>query len=324
MHRRSAFTLAAGFLIGSCFSPAHADPVKATEGQELLDKLLRWPGSYGQICDAIALPSPIPLPAFRVQTLGEATFSQKNLTLMKEKRSILVPALRERLKQADFDRKEEVQSNDPAIEGESDGRPWGADPRVFSTLLLQTVRETRAVEALPELLDIEARLHERLQLCLKDPKAPVPRMDAFGGAGIYPAAQANQPEGAPEKDEATVDRERQVFLAEAAHRDVLAMMGYLLRFVGYKPILNSPLEKAYAKGLKTQYDQHEDLHAYKSKKDIPDEEQEWIGFDQLHKLPHYKWEHVEIPYNDELRGQMRAWVTDYLKPKAEGKGKKKP
>lgn len=304
------------FLVSLFPFAARAGSVAPSEGEALLNDLLRWPGSYGQICDAFPVPSPIPLPAFRIQTEGEASFSQKNLALMKEKRAVLVPVVRKRLLGVDFTRHEKEQPKDPSVVGEVESRPWGTDPTLFSTLLLQVVRETKALEALPELIEVEARLHDLLAEIAKNPATPPPVMDGFMGCGLFPARQAQEPENAPEKDEATVERERNLFLAEAAHRDLLAVMGALLRFAGYEPILNSKLEADYGKGLRKLYEKNEDLHAYKSKQDIPEEEREWIGFDQLHRLPHYKWEHVAIPYSEALRNQMRIWVGDYLKTKS--------
>lgn len=304
-----------------------------------MDKLLKWPGSYGQICDATPLQEPVPIPGFQVRTFGEASFSEASLAAITANRKILVPELKKRLATVDLLRKPAVPPEDPSIPKEQqDVTPIGVDPQSLSCLLLEMVVQTKATEVLPELLALEAALLEKTEAAKKDAKAPVPQIDGLDGAGIFPQrkldesmreaeeAEKKQKDGeVPEEkpltpeEEARMEREHEVFVAEAAHRDVLGVIVHLLRFAGVEAVLKSELEKKYGAGIKARAAEDEELKKIRKREDIPEADKRWIKWDNLHKVARRTWEVVDIPYTPEVRAQIRGWAEQWIKDNPDGK-----
>jgi hypothetical protein len=240
----ASMVLLTGFAAAAPEKPAMA---------EKLDQLLRHPGSYSQICDAMESAFPAPIPGFRSIMHGEAGFSKTNLDFIKKNRAKLLPALAAKLKSVDLLREPKPQPKDPAVkESEPEADPVGVDPACFNTLLLTMIEELDAVEVLPELLAVEEKYHALLTAGEKDAQAPLPQTDG-DGAGVFPSNLLKEGEEydklTPERA-AEVERQQAVFAAQAVHRDILAVMVRLMRKPGYPPMLASDLEKTYGKLLR--------------------------------------------------------------------------
>lgn len=294
-----------------------AGPLAAAEkgtGAPQIDDLLRWPGDYSQICDAVSSSFPAPIPGFRSIMHGEAGFSKTKLALIKKNRAVLLPAVAAKLETLDLTREPQPQKPDPAAKkGEIEIDPIGVDPMSFNTLLLSIIEETDAVEVLPSLLSLEQRYYTLLTAAEKDPKAPLPQTDG-DGAGIGPGNLLKEGEDydklTPER-EAEMDRTRELFSAQAVHRDILAVCVRLMRKAGYEPMLKSNLEKTYGKLLKAKWSADEQLSKYKSAADIPAEEREEIKFDPVHKVAYMTWRPVDIPYTAAIRKEIVELTTAF-------------
>ncbi len=294
-----------------------AGPLAAAEkgtGAPRLDDLLRWPGDYSQICDAVSSSFPAPIPGFRSIMHGEAGFSKTKLAFIKKNRAALLPAVAAKLESVDLTRVPQPQKPDPAMKKEEiDIDPIGVDPMSFNTLLLSIIEETDAVEVLPSLLKLEEKYYALLTAAEKDPKAPLPQTDG-DGAGIGPGNLLKEGEDydklTPER-EAEMDRTRELFSAQAVHRDILAVCVRLMRKAGYEPMLKSNLEKTYGKLLKAKWSGDEQLSKYKSAADIPAEEREEIKFDPVHKVAYMTWQPVDIPYSAAIRKEIVELTTAF-------------
>jgi hypothetical protein len=280
-----------------------------------LDELLRFPGSYSQICDARQAPFPAPIPGFRTIMHGEAGFSDKKLALIKQHRATLIPAIAARLESIDLTRQPTAQPKDPSIpKDEIDVDPIGADPAVFSTLLVAMIEHLDAVEVFPQLMALEEKFHTILTAAEKDPKAALPQFDGTEGAGMGISNLLKDGEEydtlTPER-KAETERQTAIFQAQAMHRDILALFVRSMRKAGYGPMLASPLEKTYGSLLKKKWADHEDFSKYKSAADIPEDSRDSVKFDPIHKVAYLNWDPVEIPYSEETRKAILDLTTGF-------------
>lgn len=290
-----------------------------------LDSLLRHPGSYSQICDAMSSTFPAPIPGFRSIMHGEAGFSEKNLEYIKKNRAAILKAVAAKLETLDPAKAPAPQPPDPSVKKDADGNfeadadPVGTDPSTFSTLLLTIIEETDGVEALGALLAFEAKYHTLLTAAESDPKAPIPQADG-DGAGIFASNITKEDEDydamTPER-KAEVERKQALFRAQAVQRDILAVCVRLMRKAGYEPMLSSPLEKTYGKLLKEKWSTDEQLSKYKKAADIPAEERDSIKFDPIHKVAYMTWLPVEIPYSAEVRAQILELTQSFAASRKE-------
>ncbi len=272
-----------------------------------LDDLLRWPGDYSQICDAMSSSFPAPIPGFRSIMHGEASFSKTKLAFIRKNRAAILPAVAAKLESVDLTREPQPQKPDPTVKkDEIDIDPIGVDPASFNTLLLMIIEETDAVELLAPLLKLEEKYHALLMAAEKNPGAALPQTDG-DGAGIGPG---NLLKDGEDYDKLTPEREQEIermqvlFSAQAVHRDILAVCVRLMRKVGFDPMMKSNLEKTYGKLLKEKWSGDEQLSKYKSAEDIPAEEREEIKFDRIHKVAYMSWQPVNIPYSAETRKEI--------------------
>lgn len=280
-----------------------------------LDDLLRWPGDYSQICDAMQKPFPATIPGFRSIMHGEAGFSKAKLEYIKANRASILTAVAARLEKVDLLRQPVPQKPDPAAgKGEMDVDPIGVDPESFNTLLLAIIEETGGVEVLPQLLALEEKFHALLAVAEKDPNAPLPQTDG-DGAGVFPHdlwKEGEDPEKATPERQAEVDRLHELFSAQSVHRDILAVCVRLMRRAGYEPMMKSDLEKTYGKLLKAKWGEDEQLSKYKSAADIPQEERNDVKFDPIHKVAYMTWDTVEIPYSEAVRSEIRTLTNSFV------------
>jgi hypothetical protein len=279
-----------------------------------LDKILRHPGEYSQICDAMPWPKGAPIPAFRSIMHGEAGISEKNMALLKKNRDAVVRALKARLKAIDPVKPAKEQQPDPSIPKDQwDVTPVGVDPAVFSDLMLLIVEELSAVEVFPELVAFEEKYLAALAKAEADTKAPLPTADGADGAGVHEQMSeeelAAQEKEDPDKErtpevEAAQERKWKLFSAKMAHRDILATLVRVMRKVGYDPMLQSSIEKEYGRMLKEKWAKDETYSKYTSRESIPEEERESIKWDPIHKVAYPVWTPLEFPYSPEVRTQI--------------------
>ncbi len=285
---------------------------------EKLDKLLRFPGDYSQVCDAMLSTSPAPIPAFYSIMHGEAGFSVANMDYMRKNRAGILAAVKVKLASADLLKKPKKQPKDPSIPKEDqDVEPRGVDPSSFNTLLIGIVEELDGVEVLPELLAVEEKYFALLEAAEKDPKAAVPQADGSEGAGVYAEflKENEEYDKLSKKRLAEVERLQDVFRAQAVHRDMLAVCVHIMRKAGYEPMLNSSVEKAYGKGLKEEFATDEELSKFKSAADIPEESREYIKFDPIHKLAYRVNPNVRIPFTPEVRKEILDITKSFIASK---------
>lgn len=284
---------------------------KAAMGAKL-DALLRHPGDYSQICDAMMSTFPAPIPGFRSIMHGEAGFSEKNLDFIKKNRAEIIKAVCAKLVSIDPAKAPKPQPPDPSIKKDENGEPIadadpiGTDPEAFSTLLLTIIEETDAVDALLPLLTLEEKFYTLLSAAEKDPGAPIPHADG-DGAGVSPGnivGENEDYEAMTAERKAEVERKQELFRAQAVHRDMLAVCVRLMRKSGYEPMLASSLEKTYGKLLREKWGTDEQLSKYKKTEDIPEEDRDSIKYDPVHKVAYMTWMPINIPYTPAIRSQI--------------------
>jgi hypothetical protein len=170
---------------------------------------------------------------------------------------------------------------------------------------------------LPQLLALEEKYHALLLAVEKDPKAPMPQADGSEGAGVSPnlLKEGEEYDKLTKEREAEIDHQREVFRAQAVHRDMLAVCVHIMRKAGYGPMLSSNLEKVYGKALKAKYGKDEILSKYKSAADIPEEDREYTKYDPIHKLAYRVGGDVQIPYTPEVRKEILDLTKSYIASK---------
>ena len=283
-----------------------------------LDDLLRWPGDYSQICDAISMPFPAVIPAFRSIMHGEVGFSKDKMAYIKANRAKILAGVAAKLEKVDLLREPVEPKPDPtAKKDEIDMDPIGVDPESFNSLLLVLIEELDGVEALPQLLALEDKYHTLLLAGEKNPKAPLPKTDG-DGAGIGPGNLWKENEDAgkatPER-QAEVDRGYALFSAQAVHRDMLAVCVHLMRKAGYEPMMASGIEKTYGQLLKAKWSGDADLAKYKKAADIPADERESIKFDAVHKVAYMTYPPIHFPYSEEVRTEILTLTKSFAASK---------
>lgn len=298
-------------------------PCAAQNKGTSLDDLLRYPGDYSQICDARISPFPAPIPGFHTLLHGEAGFSTARLELIRKKRAELIPAIGAKLEKVDLTRKPKPPVPDPSIpKDQVDVDPVGADPAAYSTLLLTLIEELDAKEVFPQLMKLEEKLHTMVTAAEKDPAAPLPEVDGAEGSGLSVDTGLKEDEDwdtlSPER-KSLIERKQKLFSAQAAQRDILAVLVRSMRKAGYEPMLESSLEKTYGKLLKDKWKDDETFSKYQSTDDIPLDDREGVKFDPIHKVAYSVWDPVEIPYTEEIRTSILTLTRSYL---AQGKKSK--
>ena len=280
-----------------------------------MDALLRHPGDYSQICDARMSSYPAPIPGFRTILHGEAGFSEKKMALIKKYRAELIPAIAAKLDSIDLNKKPVPQPPDPSIpKDEIDVEPIGADPAVFSTLLLTLIEELEATEVFPQLMAFEAKYHAQLIAAESDPKAALPQSDGAEGAGVGVdlLKEGEEYDKLTPARQAEIERTTAVFHAQALQRDILAVFVRAMRKQGYEPMMSSPLEKTYGRLLKEKWGKHESFSKYKTAADIPEDERDSVKFDPVHKVAYLSWDPVEIPYSPETRKEILELTKGFV------------
>jgi hypothetical protein len=317
-------------LIGLLFtSSLWAEDVDAVK---LLDKAIRHPGIYSQICDLQLIPAPAPLPAFRQVLNGEAVFSPATLEVLSKNRVPVLAAVSQKLKSLDLFAKPKEQPLDPSIKKDEDGNyesdsaPRGYDPGTYNTLLLRVIQELDGAEALPALLEFEQRYNAVITKVEKDPTAQPPTVDGAEGAGVALDGLFNDEKGDAIDYEKLTEPQRKVYELRGkvfslimAQRDMLAVMVHIMRKAGFEPFLNCPLEAEYGKLLKEKAAEHETLRAFKAADDIPEADRDAIKYDPVHKVAYFAWDPVMMKFSEEKRSLIRQLTEEFIKKQAPAK-----
>ena len=271
----------------------------------LLDKLIAFPGSYSQVCDVMTAPEDIPYRAFELTDFAGASFSKRNLAEIGKNRDSLVRAVRARLLAIDFSRKPADPLEDPAPEESMEADNFGCDPATLNPLLLELIHQLDAIEALPELLAVEAKLVKGIARAKNDPAAPAPEVDGWFVGVIGPHDE--------NETDAVRDRRLNLFQARVAQRDLVMLMALLMRGKSHPAYLKTSLEAAYVKGLRAQAKEH-GLSKFKPGEPLPEDLKYLrIEIDPVSKLPRVAGSPVMIPYTrgsrDEVRAAAEKWIS---------------
>ncbi|MCW1884216.1 hypothetical protein OKA04_05700 [Luteolibacter flavescens] len=290
---------------------ALASALRAAEpgvGTALLDRVIQFPGSYAQVCDVMTSTSDLPYRAYQLSGFAGASFSKVNLATMQANRAEMVKAIRARLLEIDLVRKAEETKKDPAPEESYDGDDVGCDPKVLNPLLLDAILTLQATEALPELLALEAKLVAGIAKAKNDAKAAPPMVAGWWVGEEGREYDENEPE-------AKRDRRVQLFQSRVAQRDLVILIGKLLREKKYEPYLATALEKAYVKGIRKEA-QALGIADYKPGKPLPkDKEHLELTLDPVSKVPVDAYTSIAIPYSRESRDEVRAAAEKWIKEK---------
>ncbi len=273
---------------------------------KLLDEVISHPGSYSQVCDVMMLPQGVPLRAYVMGGYMGADFSKETEARMQKNRDELVAAARKRLLAIDLTQAAKEVAADPKAAagepGEADGDAYGNDPATLNPLLLSLLEKLAATEALPELLELEARLVKEISKVKKDPSTPPP---VVSGWGVVPQ-NFNYDEKISEEER---NKRMAFFNARVAQRDLVTLMAMLLRSKAYPAFLATSLEAAYAKSLKAGQADLEKKQATGAQETGGVK----IETDPVTHFLREEYESVEVPYTRELRDEVRAAAEKWVK-----------
>jgi hypothetical protein len=274
-------------------------------GAQVLDAAIAQPGNYSQMCIG---PRPIafdvPLPAYGKLAARRYSLGNETITKLQAYRADVIPVLLERLKAIDLEKTSDTSGEEREIGGISQDGP----PRTLSGLMQGVIKALQAVECLPELIRLEEQLHAVLAAAEKSPDAALPSIQC--PARMEQAKTDEDKVGGVTVQEA--QRKRQIFACRIYQREILGLIGGLLRRENFEPLSGTSVDKAYREGLKD-VAQKGELKNYKSREDIPWESRHWITWDEALGIPVYaRGTVVQVPYTEAMREQLRKVASDYL------------
>lgn len=292
-----------GLIICLCLAPLFQASAKPLSGGALLDQVISKPGSYSQVCDVMVMPSDIPYRAYQISDFNGTSFSQANKALIQENREPLIAAIKARLTAVDFSKSAVDTEKDEHPEKSFDGDGYGCDPATLNPLILNLIVDMNAVEALPELLTLEARLVKEIAKAKDSATAPVP---IVSGWGIGEKRDSSN-------DGEARDRRINLFQARVAQRDLVMVMQVLMRNKKYSPALKTSLEVAYVKGLKADAAAH-GWDKFKPGDELPKEiNYRSVERDPVTGIVRDAYRPIEIPYTRESRDEVRAAAEQWVK-----------
>ena len=302
---RTALTFVAAAFLGS---PTGALLAREPNASDLVDKMIRQPGDYDQLCAELEpLSAKVELPLYRMIVFRDVKLSAANLQTLREHRAEVVPELVQRLTTLDFLRPvaapKEVKFRKPKP-GEEGDIPEGdaiensgLNPRSLSGVFYQMIVGLDAVETLPQLLRLEEQLRSLIAAADADRKAPLPYATPDGALNIKTKLSK---------------RDQSLVAARVTQRELLSVMMQLLRRQQFAPLLESNYEKAYAKVLKERASE-EDLRDIKTPADAKAKGEDYLTFDPIYKVPvGYFHEDPTFPFSREIREEMRGLVQQFI------------
>jgi hypothetical protein len=258
-------------------------------GQDLMTAALRSPGGFSQMC-AMPLPLPFdaPVPAYGVLAPRNFHFDNRNRQVLQAHRAKVIPVLIDKLRAIDLKKVPAKKSTGPA--------PY--------SLLLEVVRTEHAIEALPELLHLEEQLHAAMAAAAQDEKKVLPPIDLDS-----PVVWQNEGKA----DVGDRPRKNAEFEHRVLQREVLGLIGKLLRDENYEPYFATTLDKGYAEGMQKLVKEGE-LKDIKMAEDIPYESRELIHWDNRLGVPvSVSAPPIKVPYTEALRDEVRKSAEEFLK-----------
>jgi hypothetical protein len=280
-------------------------PVIAAEtadtGEALVDRLIRSPGEFDQMCDAPPPLDPkVPLPIYALVADRDIHLSKENLAELRKHRAEVVPVLQKRLAVFDFTKPPKPVSNKRVFKDDS-VEVSGINPRQLSGLLYEMILGLDAVEVLPDLLRLEEQLRSLLEKADQDKKNAVPPVELDGYVTM------------PSGSKTLTKRDQAMSRARVVQRELLSVMLQLLRNQKYQPLLDSEMEKTYAKAIK-QRAQEDDLKDIKTPEDAKAKGDDWVQFDVIYGVPlAYLGKQLAVPFSADLRNTIRGYATDFTK-----------
>lgn len=277
-------------------------PVLAAEtGDALVDRIIKKPGEFDQMCDApLPIDPKVPMPVYTLVADRDVHLSKENLELLRSRRADVVPVLKKRLAAFDFTKPPKAVSAKRVFK-EDEVEVSGINPRQLSGLLYEMIIGLNAVEVLPDLLRIEEQLRSLLEKADENKKVEVPKVDFDGMLTPLP------PEKALSKRDQAMNRGRIV------QRELLSVMAQLLRSQKFQPILDSDLEKEYAKAIKARA-QEEDLKDIKTPADAKAKGDDSVEFDPVYGIPVGFLNHpLNIPFSADVRNAIRGYAEQFIK-----------
>lgn len=270
-------------------------------GAQVLDAAIATPGNYSQMC---SLPRPIafdvPLPAYGLLAPRHFSLDEDNILKLQAYRAEVIPVLQERLKNLDL-AKLATNGQPPAPRPHSMDRS-GLEPTALSAPLLQAIRVLQGVECLPELLRLEAQLHDLLAAAQGSATAPLPALELDSPISWQGLVVGVHPEV----------RKDRFFACRIYQRELLGLIGHLLRREGFVPLEGTSVEKSYVEGLR-KIAASDELKSFKSPDDIPWDSRHWIRWDEALNIPvHVQGSVVQVPYTEAVREELRKVAADYL------------
>ncbi len=280
---------------------AVAPVVAAETGEALVDRLIRSPGEFDQMCDAPPPLDPkVPLPIYALVADRDVHLSKENLAELRQRRAEVVPVLQKRLAAFDFTKPPKAVSAKRVFKDDQ-VEVSGINPRQLSGLFYEMILGLDAVEVLPDLLRIEEQLRSLLEKADQDKKNEVPKVELDGMLTM------------PMDNKALSKRDQAMSRARVVQRELLSVMLQLLRNQRYQPLLDSEMEKSYAKAIKARA-QEEDLKDIKTPEDAKAKGDEYLQFDVIYGVPlAYLDKPPKVPFSGDVRNTIRGYVTDFTK-----------
>jgi len=278
-----------------------AASASTSSGDALIDRVIKQPGQYDQMCDPIPAVDPrVPLPLFRLLLPRDLHVVPEQLTTLRAHRDEVVKALRGRLAAMDLS-KPVPSAGELEVGNEESVVHSGVHPHQLSGLLFEIIVGLDAVETLPELLKLEEQLRSLLAAADANPKNPPPPLRL--------EVEPTVPEGkaAPSK------RDQQMETGRIVQRELLSVMLQLLRRQHYQPVLDSSFEKQYAKAIKERA-KREDLRPFKTPEQAKAQDAAWVHFDPIYHVPLAEMTPPpSVPFSGAVRDQIRGFAEKFLK-----------
>jgi len=280
---------------------------QSVSGEELFRTLISQPGDWSQMC---AFPPPVawpaPMPAEGQLALRHYNFGLDQIARLQAYRELVLPVLAARLRSMTIAGSAVPADADLGLP--SDGS--GQDGTRLSPLVLQMVNALNAVECLPDLLRLEAELHEIIGRAGADPKVAIPSLQLDSPSAWLGVSLALK-DGKIASE--SFEREQALHTCCIFQRELLGVIqGGLLqqRFPAMENSRFVQRQRAMSTAAL-----EEKIGAAKAASEIPRELQPFVRWNLLtNRAEPYGREvpRVEVPYDEGIRDEVRQIATQYL------------